>query len=158
MAVPEVENPVERHKQLKDEETSIKKSTATLSSRVRYLKNLGKDEELSCGICKAEMVGGMLTECGHTFCEACIMIWVVKHRNCPMCQYKLNNLDQLKRVTFDKTQVEEEGEHHPALVQTSIEGSYGTKLEAVLRYIKHLNRSEPETKSLVFSQWEQVLR
>jgi len=160
VAIPDEPDSEGRLQTLRREEGEVRKSIATLEARVRYLRNLGRDGDLECGICKGELVGGMLTECGHTFCETCIMLWVVKHRSCPMCHYRLTKLDQLKRVTFDKGAGEDEltrGEHHPALVQTAIEGSFGTKLEAVVRYIKHLSQTDSEAKSLVFSQWEQVL-
>jgi len=38
-----------------------------------------------------------------------------------------------------------------------MEGSYGTKIDFILRYLIYLSKSESKPKSLVFSQWDQVL-
>ncbi|KAJ3027794.1 hypothetical protein HDV00_010853, partial [Rhizophlyctis rosea] len=36
-------------------------------------------------------------------------------------------------------------------------GSYGTKLDTIIRHVIHLRREDPTVKALVFSQWEGVL-
>ena len=40
----------------------------------------------------------------------------------------------------------------------AVRGSWGSKLEAIVRYLLYLRVNEPTAKSLVFSQWEDVLR
>jgi len=37
---------------------------------INELFSTGFEEEIDCGICKGEVVEGILTECGHSFCEA----------------------------------------------------------------------------------------
>eukprot|EP00899_Mesostigma_viride_P007989 jgi/Mesvir1/17191/Mv07612-RA.1 len=52
-----------------------------------------------------------------------------------------------------------EGSEHEGLVEEEIEvkGSYGTKLEAVVRRLLWIHARDPTSKSLVFSQWQDVL-
>ena len=38
-----------------------------------------------------------------------------------------------------------------------VRGSWGTKIEALVRYLLYLHATAPEDKSLVFSQWDDVL-
>jgi len=39
-----------------------------------------------------------------------------------------------------------------------VQGSWGSKLDAIVRYLLYLRVHEPDAKSLVFSQWDDVLK
>ncbi|KAJ3177101.1 hypothetical protein HDU87_004593 [Geranomyces variabilis] len=43
------------------------------------------------------------------------------------------------------------------LSHVPLTGSFGTKLDTLIRHIKYLEQTDPTSKSLVFSQWEQLL-
>jgi len=42
--------------------------------------------------------------------------------------------------------------------RTVVQGSWGSKLDAIVRYLLYLRVHEPDAKSLVFSQWDDVLK
>lgn len=80
-----------------------------------------------------------------------------------MCN-EATNVQEIARVTFD--QEKEESAIEPlqlknqllALInKISLNGSFGTKLDTILRHILYLKSASPGVKILVFSSWEQVL-
>jgi SNF2 family DNA or RNA helicase len=60
-------------------------------------------------------------------------------------------------VQMEKRKANEHKEFLEILLAVDIAGSFGTKLDTVIRHILHLKSEDPQIKILVFSQWEQVL-
>lgn len=42
--------------------------------------------------------------------------------------------------------------------EETLVGSYSTKVESIVRCLKEIHRKEPQAKSLVFSNWTEVLQ
>jgi hypothetical protein len=61
--------------------------------------------------------------------------------------------------SMDKVGVRDRGSRSRPVAGQSVAvvGSWGTKIEAIVRHLLWLDRREPAAKSLVFSQWQQVL-
>mmetsp|Transcript_55323 Transcript_55323/g.130603 ORF Transcript_55323/g.130603 Transcript_55323/m.130603 type:complete len:115 (+) Transcript_55323:74-418(+) len=47
-----------------------------------HLKTL----DLDCSICLDLMHNAHVLDCGHTFCEDCIVDWMRRQRTCPVCR------------------------------------------------------------------------
>lgn len=52
------------------------------------------DEQLTCSICSELFVKAMTTNCMHTFCHHCIMMWLTKSKGylCPVCRRQIINM------------------------------------------------------------------
>ncbi|XP_043474751.1 E3 ubiquitin-protein ligase rnf8-A-like [Leptopilina heterotoma] len=52
------------------------------------------DDQLTCSICSELFVKAMTTNCMHTFCHHCIMIWFTKSEGyiCPVCRRTIINM------------------------------------------------------------------
>lgn len=107
---------------------------STSGVKLRYLTSLTGQEGTSCVICTDEDYAagqsapssinskfryslricltadsfrtGVLTSCGHSFCEPCIKIWRLKSELCPVCKRRLEKADW-QRIVYRK-KVEEE--------------------------------------------------
>jgi cobalamin biosynthesis protein CbiG len=52
-----------------------------------------------CVICIQKIKDKVLTPCNHEFCRECILQWVVKKHNCPLCRQYLNVKSLTGRIT-----------------------------------------------------------
>jgi len=158
---------------------------ATLKSRGRYLVHL-RDEDTSlqtqrqCIICREQFDRGVLTTCGHSYCVECARLWWNAHRNCPTCKQKLtkNDFHQITYRTQDLTMQEETASIGRAAVANgdpgaiysgitartlnqiksiNLNGSFGSKTDAVARHILWLRGRDPGAKSVIFSQFKDFM-
>ena len=52
-----------------------------------YIDENETDDELKCVICKQPLQSPVsLSICNHTFCQACIKIWLSRNQTCPTCR------------------------------------------------------------------------
>ncbi|KAJ3192788.1 hypothetical protein HK101_005962 [Irineochytrium annulatum] len=136
------------------------------------------EQERDCTICKTAFEQGFVIICGHLYCDECTRAWILKKHKCALCGLPIKR-GELTKVSFRELQraaAERErererkgkGEERPPsermvvglLEKTAdlkIEGSFGAKLDHILKHLLHLRTAEPGAKSLVFSQWDQVL-
>ncbi|KAJ3092676.1 hypothetical protein HK102_004409 [Quaeritorhiza haematococci] len=172
VTLPEMPHDLERMKaDILQEEQALEIRIVQQVGRRRYLTNLMKEDEEAtvagqidrdCGICKLEVEKGALTPCGHVFCEVQTQVTRVS--------FKL--IRQEQHSTSDPSSSSSSGSSGPSpapapptsedsslstLAKIGIKGSFGTKLDTVIKQLKHLRSKDPSIKALVFSQWEQVL-
>lgn len=169
------------------EAAATKKLSVATSKRryLLHLKNEQETEGEAkiCTICQFEFEVGTLTVCGHQFCKECIQMWWSQHRNCPVCKRHLHLAD-FYDVTYKPTETikepeEQQGEENRVLESTSqtnsiytsvsastlqqirsidLQGSsFGSKVDTLVRHILHLRRSDPGSKSIIFSQYRDFL-
>ena len=92
--------------------------------------------------------------CAHKFCTACsIKLQGSSRKSCPICRASFD-ADDLKFVTTEHSQVEPENTH---LNESNTILGVGSKLGAIIHQISRVEKTSPEAKCLVFSQWEEVL-
>ncbi|KAI9005215.1 SNF2 family N-terminal domain-containing protein [Gaertneriomyces semiglobifer] len=138
---------------------------------------LGKE----CLICRDPVKEGKLTQCGHLYCKGCFG-WVVRHNKCAMCNQRANGRtatpvffgpNGVKKSSHQngssteptntialRLSDEEMAQNRELLLELNripIVGSYGTKLDYIIRHLKYLRLQDRTCKTLIFSQWEQVL-
>ncbi|KAH7925001.1 hypothetical protein BV22DRAFT_1034512 [Leucogyrophana mollusca] len=139
------------------------------------------EDDEACILCRCEFKRGFITQCAHVFCEGCMKAWLARRegRACPVCRVIIN-VDQLQRFTVEGDKppppkpVLANDEPAPVsrreiqynMIDPSLfeeiqtmesNGSYGTKIQALVRHLLHLQISDPGSKSIVFSAWADSL-
>ena len=109
-----------------------------------------------CPICN-EQLGGkvVMLVCGHCFCSECIVYMVERARagtlKCPSCRVRMN-IDEITYIsptdTNASTTLSDErttsNDHDEQ--QVEIVGSWGTKIEALVRYVRETERASSPTR------------
>ncbi|GJE89122.1 hypothetical protein PsYK624_052160 [Phanerochaete sordida] len=142
---------------------------------------MDSDEE-SCILCKCEFERGYITQCAHVFCEDCMKAWLTRERGktCPVCRVAIHPDTMQRFVIGDKSAGQAAPprpvNNEPAPKSTRrIEynfidpdifhdvntmealGSYGSKIQTLLRHLLYLQIIDPGAKSIVFSAWADSL-
>ncbi|KAG2078621.1 hypothetical protein BDR04DRAFT_1087088 [Suillus decipiens] len=140
------------------------------------------EDDEACILCRCEFKRGFITQCAHVFCEGCMKAWVTRKtgRACPVCRVIIN-LDQLQRFTVEADKpapakpVMVNKEPAPVsrreiqynMINPTIfgeiqtmesNGSYGSKIQALVRHLLYIQFTEPGAKSIVFSAWADSLQ
>ncbi|XP_033741490.1 E3 ubiquitin-protein ligase SHPRH-like [Pecten maximus] len=132
-----------------------------------YLKNLSKNQIDNedgvnpdpCPICQRELgVEWSVVQCGHCYCIECIRVMVIQYSfgtqnrrlKCAVCR-QLNFISDISYVSTKVTPVQE------GLEGIRVKGSYSIKIEAVVRCMLGIQKTDPTAKVLVFSSWKSVL-
>ncbi|GJJ71560.1 E3 ubiquitin-protein ligase SHPRH [Entomortierella parvispora] len=182
------------------EETTLLAGINKLKSRRTYLDNIAATaipsnteqqdggQESVCLICSDNYQYGLLTECGHVFCEACLDKWTKTHSKCPSCKSQIAR-PKLTKVTMvqssassssrsiapkegvcledfhrslsidsDTTTLRGVCQVPDAIARVRIESGYGSKIDSIVRHIRFLIQEDPSVKCLVFSQWSRLLQ
>ncbi|KAL6308831.1 SNF2 family N-terminal domain-containing protein [Sparassis latifolia] len=141
------------------------------------------EDQRACVLCRCEFTRGYITPCAHVFCEECLRAWLGRPEGkaCPVCRVALK-ADQLQRFSLDQ-ECEPVPEAPPRLVNNepapksrrqiqynlidpkvfeeiqAVEslGSYGSKIQTLVRHLLYLETVEPGTKSIIFSAWADSL-
>ncbi|PKU64874.1 E3 ubiquitin-protein ligase SHPRH isoform X3 [Dendrobium catenatum] len=132
-----------------------------------------KTEDDHCPICHEKMDSKkMVFECGHVICCKCclhltekVILHPGKCQNwlmCPTCRQRT----VIEHVAYvDEKQNKDCGSRTPKALHAQdlnecsivVQGSYGTKIEAVTRRILWIKSTDQKAKVLVFSSWNDVL-
>ncbi|KAG0052998.1 hypothetical protein BGZ83_001816 [Gryganskiella cystojenkinii] len=176
------------------EENTLQKDIVRLVAKQRYLDHIAvasnnkqsqsADDSL-CLICRSPYEVGLMTECGHIFCEHCLLAWTKgkTFSKCPSCNSQISRKN-MNRVglrgasSADSTPVQEPNASSKKtnnlstvpmvhlseirLVPESIRkvpivDGYGSKIDSIVRHIVSLVQDDASTKCLVFSQWASLL-
>ncbi|XP_010253038.1 PREDICTED: E3 ubiquitin-protein ligase SHPRH [Nelumbo nucifera] len=133
-----------------------------------------KVDDEACPICQEKLSNQkMVFQCGHVTCCKCFVAmteqrqihhgksqdkWVM----CPTCRQHTDfgNIafadDRQNKTCNSDIPSAFQGHDNPEGV-INVQGSYGTKLEAVTRRILWIKSTDPKAKVLVFSSWNDVL-
>ncbi|CAG9460083.1 unnamed protein product [Pedinophyceae sp. YPF-701] len=136
----------------------------------------GGEEGEVCPICQeALQLELAVMRCGHVLCTQCSLKWVERagaaggvaadrQIKCPVCRKKtragdIAYIDERARDahTIDGAAAGPSGGTADLEATIVVAGSYGTKLEAVVRRILALTRRDPSCRIIVFSEWMGVL-
>lgn len=171
------------------DELSQQREIVRKESKLRYLQTIAtasendarSEEDRLCLVCRSPYDRGLMTECGHVFCEHCLLEWTKAHLTCPTCNSRivrkkltqvvmsdqsLNHPDEDldlagKDQSANKAQESLRGGNirlvPEAIRRTIIRDGYGSKIDSIVRHISYLVQDDPDVKCLVFSQWSDVL-
>ncbi|PCH42935.1 hypothetical protein WOLCODRAFT_90057 [Wolfiporia cocos MD-104 SS10] len=142
------------------------------------------DDERCCVLCKCDFTLGYITQCAHIFCEPCLKAWMARPvgKMCPVCRTPISS-DELQRFTIRQQPGETPRAPAPIVNNEAVPrsrrvieynvidphkfediqtmeclGSYGTKIETLVRHLLYIQLTEPGSKSIVFSAWEDSVR
>ncbi|KAH9837867.1 SNF2 family N-terminal domain-containing protein [Rhodofomes roseus] len=142
------------------------------------------EEERCCVLCRCDFLRGYITQCAHVFCETCLKEWISRREGkaCPVCRVPIDS-GQLQRFTIRDPKTET-APNAPQLIRANevipksrrqidynyidsglfediqtMEslGSYGSKIDTLLRHLLYLKVADPGSKSIVFSAWADSL-
>ncbi|KAK3576517.1 hypothetical protein CHS0354_034193 [Potamilus streckersoni] len=134
-----------------------------------YLQNLAKSQSETqngfnpelCPICQKELGREWsVLICGHCFCLDCIRIVAERYSfgghnrsvKCAICRQYTGH-GEISYVSTKQEADLEDGN----IDKIAVKGSHSTKVEAVVRCLKKIQKEDPSAKSLVFSTWTDVL-
>ncbi|XWS74480.1 hypothetical protein CRYUN_Cryun01aG0001600 [Craigia yunnanensis] len=154
--------------------STLTQDISTMSTSVEQKSmSLPKADEDACPICQERLSNQkMVFQCGHITCCKCLFAMTeqsLRHGNKPrnkwvMCPTCRQNTDVGNIALADDRQISP----NSAILHTiqggdnceaslTVQGSYGTKIEAVTRRILGIKSADPKAKVLVFSSWNDVL-
>eukprot|EP00808_Paulinella_micropora_P010773 g2108.t1 len=111
---------------------------------------LKKSHGEECCICLDTCQGAVVTECGHTFCQACIELVIrLDKPSCPLCRAPISEADL---ITSEKAQ--ELAKDMASTETDDHSGPRSTKIQQLLTDLKEL---PPNAKAMIFSQWTSML-
>ena len=121
------------------DETILKNLQATLA----YVTSFGSSEQTDCAICLERLSQPcMLKTCGHRMCFDCMHKSLrLSSSSCPICRQPCSMQSVIKLID-------------PSEEQNERRQKYGSKLYELLQFLN----STGDTKTLVFSQWDELLR
>lgn len=134
---------------------------------------LPKDDEEACPICQEKLNNQkMVFPCGHVTCCKCFFAMSERkmHDNrfqrkwvmCPTCRQhtdfgNIAYADDRRDKSCSSAMLDAIQGCEKTEASLAVQGSYGTKVEAVTRRILWIKSSDPKAKVLVFSSWNDVL-
>ncbi|KAI0641041.1 SNF2 family N-terminal domain-containing protein [Trametes meyenii] len=142
------------------------------------------EDDKTCILCKCDFVRGYITQCAHVYCEDCMKAWLARAggKACPVCRVSIN-VFQLQRFVVEEqssdtpqppAKILSNGEvvprsrretHYNSINPQILEdikameayGSYGSKIETLVRHLLYIDVTDPGAKSIVFSAWADSL-
>ena len=138
-----VTDPEERSREayiLKQMMNFHKKHTETLHSTRKTLEYVEKSNQTECVICMEEMDSPcVIKSCGHKICDTCLPMAMKMNTKCPICRVEYTRSDIIR--------ISKVGDNE-------LLRKYGSKLYNLF----NLLQETPGIKTLIFSQWDELLR
>ncbi|XP_066137838.1 E3 ubiquitin-protein ligase SHPRH isoform X1 [Euwallacea fornicatus] len=149
---------------LRSEETRQNSRLEALLGTRNYLGTLRQQQFEGftpdpCPVCRSPLINTWaILSCAHTYCMDCFQTLFAKAETkiqCCVCRAKHN----LQDVAYINNRLGSESKNDPLdESETIVVGSYSRKVDAVLRLLLKLRKSDPNVKVLLFSAWSQVLK
>ncbi|KAJ4978047.1 hypothetical protein NE237_008827 [Protea cynaroides] len=149
-------------------------SSAAACSTTEQIERVSRADDEACPVCQEKLNNQkMVFQCGHVTCCKCFVAmteqrlihhgktqeeWVM----CPTCRQRTDfgNIafadDRQNKAYNSCNPITFQGHEKPEAF-INVQGSYGTKIEAVTRRILWIKSTDPKAKVLVFSSWNDVL-
>ncbi|XVF24305.1 hypothetical protein REPUB_Repub13aG0116300 [Reevesia pubescens] len=154
--------------------SALTQGISTMSTSIEQTStSLPKADEEACPICQEKLSNQkMVFQCGHVTCCKCLFAMTEqslhhgnKSRNqwvmCPTCRQHTDvgniALAVDKQISLNSAILHTIQGGDNCEASLTVQGSYGTKIEAVTRRILGIKSANPKAKVLVFSSWNDVL-
>lgn len=121
-----------------------------------------------CCICLSRAMHPVLTPCAHLYCPECFQQLIGQREQCAACrrEFSRSKVYQVHPSAPHRShglRLLRDGHQVPAaevsaLADVEVRGSFGTKVEHLVRHLLHLRTAQPGVQSLVFSHWDAVLK
>jgi SWI/SNF-related matrix-associated actin-dependent regulator of chromatin subfamily A3 len=109
------------------------------------------DSQEDCPVCIDTMRDPVITACAHAFCTGCIEKVITEQHKCPMCRAELADNSTLVQPSAGLGESDDSAQAIEIDAETS-----SSKIEALIKILKASGK-EPDTKTVVFSQWTSFL-
>lgn len=117
----------------------------------KLLAVLQDGEDFDCPICISPPKDIIITRCAHIFCRACILQTLQRMKpSCPLCRGSLTQSDLYNPPPPPDTSNTDDGGDTKSLTKSS-------KVSALLSLLLASRQENPNTKSVVFSQFTKML-
>lgn len=154
-------------------DSSLTQETSSLSTSSELKSGcVPKAHEETCPVCQEKLSKQkMVFQCGHVTCCKCLFSMTEQRHDtkfqakwvmCPTCRQHTDfgNIayadDGQNETCSSSVGLTNQG-HAKCEASMIVQGSYGTKIEAVTRRILWIKHTDPKAKVLVFSSWNDVL-
>ena len=138
--VPDVEARTREAFALKNYVASKEKCERDLQDTKKTIEYVKKSEQTECVICLEEMDAPcVIKSCGHKICSTCLPLALRSNSKCPVCRTEY--------VISDVIKVNKDGDNEMLR-------KYGSKLFNLLQLLENTS----EVKTLIFSQWDELLK
>ena len=122
----------------------------------------GLGDDLQCGVCCELATRPVFTPCAHLFCARCIgkLIDLSKKPLCPKCRSSIQEIDILELEPIGpKSSRSDQVEASRILATQYCAQSqfFSSKVQALIKYIKHIQGNDENSKSLVYSSFPEIL-
>ena len=135
------------------EDKKVVELTAGNRKALQEILQLSIDSHEDCPICLEPLHTPVITACAHVFGIECIERVIETQHRCPMCRAEPLELESLVRPREELG-----GESAISAEQTDIDpDSSSSKVEALFSILKSTQKSTPDTKTIIFSQWTSFL-
>ncbi|KAH9547320.1 hypothetical protein CY35_11G028300 [Sphagnum magellanicum] len=120
----------------------------------KLLSVLQSGEDFDCAICLNPPTNAAITPCAHVYCRRCIEKSLARNKEqCPMCRSSLSASDLMCAPKVESAQIGEQSEAPPS----SAAMKSSAKVEALIQLLTAVRDKDPTEKSVVFSQFSQML-
>lgn len=113
------------------------------------------DSQEDCPICMEPLTdqdrAPTITACAHAFCRPCIENVITTQQKCPMCRADLPTPDLLIYPAANFGEADNEADLNIDPEESS------SKIEAIMSLLTSTAKDQPNTKTIVFSQWTSFL-
>ena len=118
---------------------------------LQSMLQLSIDTREDCPICLESLHDPVITACAHVFGYDCIERVIDTQHRCPMCRAELSDPSKLVHPAIEggETTAKEEFDIDPEVSSS--------KIEALLSILAASQKKNPDTKTVIFSQWTSFL-
>ena len=133
-------------------ENALKSAQNSLNYFQRVFKAIGQPDANECRICYENIKESSLSilPCSHLYCYECIIPYVQKSNDCPLCRCKVSHISDVYRIRIKK-----EEELPDSLVELDT-SKYSSKLIGLYRYITDLIRTDRNARIILFLQFKDL--
>ena len=126
-----------------------------VSTNPELLKKLASlvddGDDFDCPICLSPPTKTVITSCTHIYCHTCIMkILKSSSSRCPICRRSLSKEDLFLAPEVNHSDEDGSG-------NTGSDRPLSSKVQVLLKLLKTSQNEDPSSKSVVFSQFKQML-
>ncbi|KAI3954406.1 hypothetical protein MKX01_020730 [Papaver californicum] len=142
--------PSEPHRSYTIEDVS--KNPELLRKMVSVLQDV---DSFDCPICISPLVEPIITCCAHMFCKNCILKALLKKKSCcPLCRHDLSEADLFSASSKKPCN---EDENNIDIISSGVLANCSSKVSTLLNLLVSSRNENHLAKSVVFSQFENML-
>ncbi|KAJ3347247.1 hypothetical protein GGF32_007005, partial [Allomyces javanicus] len=126
------------------------------------LAAITEDADQACPVCMEDIARTdplVITRCGHIYCDSCTQTMLARPRRmCAMCRGDLGGAGATTRLVLhpvdDSMSEQEEGDADEDSGAQFIK--YGSKIKALVQFVRRVLRTDPTAKLILFSQFHRL--